>query len=121
MATSWSPAAGNVALDALLATYSWVKLHVGQPGATGLANPAIETTRQQATWTAAAGGAASNTGALTWTNVAGSEDYTHFSVWTLAVGGNFGFSGTVSATPVTAGDNFVAPIGDLDASLVIAS
>lgn len=121
MPTSWSSTAGNAALTTLLATYSFVKLHIGDPGASGTSNPAVETTRQQATWAAAASGASSNTGALTWTNVAASEDYTHFSVWTLNAAGVFGFSGTITANAVTAGDTFVIPIGDLDVSLVLAS
>lgn len=121
MATSWSAAAGNAALDTLLATYSWVKLHVGQPGSAGTGNPATETTRQQATWSAAAGGAATSTNALSWTNVAGSEDYTHFSVWTLNAAGVFGFSGTITANAVVAGNTFTIAIGDVDVTLTLAS
>lgn len=121
MATSWSATAGNAALDALLATYSFVKLHIGSPGAAGTSNPAVETTRKQATWAAAASGASSNTNLLSWTNVAGSEDYTHFSVWTLAAAGVFGFSGTITANAVTAGDTFNVAIGDLDVTLTLAS
>ena len=121
MATSWSSTAGNAALDTLLATYSWVKLHVGAPGAAGTSNPATETTRQQATWSAAAAGASANTNLLTWTAVAASEDYTHFTVWTANVAGTFGFSGTVTANAVTAGDTFQIPIGDLDVTLTLAS
>lgn len=121
MATSWSSTAGNSALDTLLATYSWVKLHVGNPGTAGTTNPATETTRKQATWAAAAAGASSNTNLLSWTNVAGSEDYTFFTVWTASTAGVFGFSGTITANPVTAGDTFQIAIGDLDVSLVLAS
>jgi hypothetical protein len=121
MANSWSSVAGNTALDALLATYSFVKLHIGAPGAAGTSNPAVETTRKQATWAAAASGASSNTNLLSWTAVAASEDYTHFSVWTLAAAGVFGFSGTITANAVTAGDTFQVAIGDLDVSLVLAS
>lgn len=121
MTTSWSSAAGNAALDTLLGTYRWVKLHIGDPGAAGTANPAVETTRQQATFAAASSGASSNSGVLTWSNVAGSEDYTHFSVWTLNAGGTFGFSGTITASAVTAGQSFTIAAGDLDVSLVLAS
>jgi len=121
MPTSWSSTAGNAALDTLLATYSWVKLHVGAPGAAGTANPAVETTRKQSTWSAAAGGASANTNLLQWTNVAGTEDYTHFSVWTLAAAGVFGFSGVITANAVTAGDTFQIAIGDLDVTLTLAS
>jgi hypothetical protein len=121
MATSWSSTAGNAALDALLGTYSWVKLHIGAPGAAGTSNPAVETTRKQATWSAAASGASANTNLLSWTAVAASEDYTHFTVWTASTAGTFGFSGTVTANAVTAGDTFQIAIGDLDVTLTLAS
>jgi len=121
MATSWSATAGNAALDALLAAYPWIKLHVGSPGSAGTSNAATETTRKQAAWTSAAAGAASNSGALTWTNVAGTEDYTHFTAWTASVAGVFGFSGTVTANAVTAGDTFTIAVGDLDVTLTLAS
>jgi hypothetical protein len=116
-----SSAAANTALDAVLAVYTWVKLHVGAPGSAATANAATETTRKQATWRAASSGASSQSNALTWTNVAGSEDYTHFSVWTASSGGSFGFSGTVTANAVTAGDTFTIAIDDLDVSFTLAS
>lgn len=121
MATSWGPTAGNAALDALLAAYPWIKLHVGAPGASGTSNPATETTRKQATWTSAAAGAAANSNLLQWTNVAASEDYTHFTAWTASTAGTFGFSGTVTANAVTIGDTFEIAIGDLDVTLTLAS
>lgn len=121
MATSWGPTAGNAALDAVLATYPWVKLHIGSPGAAGTSNPAVETTRKQATWTAAASGAASNSNLLQWTAVAASEDYTHFTAWTASTAGTFGFSGLVTTNAVTAGDTFQIAIGDLDVTLTLAS
>jgi hypothetical protein len=114
-------AGANTALDAVLAAHTWIKLHIGAPGAAGTSNPATETTRKQASWTAASGGAASNSGALTWTSVAASEDYTHFTAWSASSGGNFGLSGTVTANAVTAGDTFTIATGDLDVSLTLAS
>ena len=121
MATSWSSTAGNTALDSLLASFTWVKLHIGSPGTAGTSNPAVETTRQQATFSAAAAGASANTNLLSWTNVAASEDYTHFTVWTLNAAGVFGFSGIITANAVTAGDTFQIAIGDLDVVLTLAS
>jgi hypothetical protein len=121
MATSWSSTSGNAALTTLLATYSWVKLHIGDPGAAGTSNPAVETTRQQVIWDTAAGGAADNTNTLTWTNVAATEDYTHYTVWTASSGGTFGFSGVMTASAVTAGDAFTVAAGDLDVTLTLAS
>ena len=121
MAEGTSAAGANTALDALLAAYTWVKLHVGAPGSAATANAATETTRKQATWRAAASGASSQSNALTWTNVAGTEDFTHFSVWTASSAGTFGFSGTVTANAVTAGDTFTIAIDDLDVSYALAS
>lgn len=114
MAVGWSTAEANDAIDALLASYTWVKLHTGDPGASGASNAATETTRKQATWSAASSGHADNTGALTWTNVAGTEDFTHFSLWTASTAGTFGFSGTITANAVTAGDTFTIAANDLD-------
>lgn len=121
MATSWSAAAGNSALDTVLAAFPWIKLHVGSPGAAGTSNPAGETTRKQATWTGAAAGAAANATVLTWTAVTSTEDYTFFSAWSASTAGNFGFSGTITASAVTAGDTFTVPVGDLDVTLTLAS
>lgn len=121
MAEGFGTPGANTALDALVAAYPWIKMHVGAPGSAGTANPATETTRKQASWAAASGGATSNSGALTWTAVAGSEDFTHFTAWTASTNGNFGFSGTVTANAVTAGDTFTIATGDLDVSVTLAS
>jgi len=121
MAEGMSSAGANIALDALLAQYPWIKLHVGAPGAAGTSNPATETTRKQATWAASAGGASSNTNALSWSAVAGAEDYTHFTAWSASTAGTFGFSGQITANPVTGGDNFAIAIGDLDVAYPLAS
>ncbi|MFJ5984312.1 hypothetical protein [Lentzea sp. NPDC092896] len=121
MAEGLSAAAANIGLDPILAAYTWIKLHVGAPGSAGTANAATETTRKQAAWAAASGGASSNTGALSWTGVAGTEDYTHFSAWSASTAGTFGFSGTISANAVVTGDSLTVPIGDLDVSFPLAS
>jgi hypothetical protein len=121
MAEGFGAAGANTALDALLAAYPWIKLHTGAPGSAGTANAATETTRKEATWDASVSGAASNSAPLSWTSVAGTEDYTHFTAWTASVAGTFGFSGTVTANAVTAGDNFTIATGDLDVSLTLAS
>lgn len=121
MATGLSAAAANTALDAMLANYTWIKLHVGDPGAAGTSNPATETTRKQATWRSSASGASSQSNALTWTGIAGSEDATHYTAWTASTAGSFGFSGTITANAYTAGDTFTIAIDDLDVSLTLAS
>lgn len=121
MAEGWGATAGNAALDAEVAARPWIKLHVGAPGAAGTANAATETTRKQVTWGSAAAGLVSNSAQVQWTNVAGSEDYTHFTTWSASTAGTFGVSGTVTANAVTAGDTFTIAVGDLDISLTLAS
>jgi uncharacterized membrane protein YgdD (TMEM256/DUF423 family) len=122
MTVGLSSTVANAVLDALCRSAAWtepaavyIQLHTGDPGAAGTANVATETDRQQATFgDAASAGAISNTVALTWTAVAGTEDYTHFSAWDASTSGNFLFSGTMTANAVTTGDTFQIPIGDLD-------
>lgn len=116
-----STTAANTLLDSLGAAYPWIKPHVGPPGAAGTANPAAETTRKQATYASASGGSLTTSAQLQWTNVAGSEDWTHFTAWSASSGGTFGFSGTITANAVTAGDTFTIPAGELDAALTVAS
>lgn len=107
--------------------YTWVKLHVGDPGAAGTANAATETDRVQATWSAPGAGPVANTrgitttGDLVWTGVAGTEDYTHYSVWDASTAGNFGHSGLITANAVTTGDTFTIPTGDLDVYYPVAA
>lgn len=98
----------------------WVKLHVGDPGASGEGNPATETTRHQASFSVT-GNAALNTSPLVWEGVAGSEEYSHFSVWTASTGGSFLFSGAVTADAVTANQVFIIPTGALSVQLPVAS
>lgn len=127
MAEGLASATATSFLDALCnaTSYSvsnvWIKLHVGAPGAAGTSNAATETTRKEATFAAASAGTVTNDNTLTWTNVAGSEDYTHYSAWTANAAGTFLFSGTVTANAVTAADTFTIAVGDIDLSFPIAS
>lgn len=109
--------AGRTTYTANAAVY--VKLHLGDPGAAGTSNPAVETTRQQATFgVAAATGAISNTVAVEWTNVSTTETYSWVSCWTASSGGTFlGADDLSSTAAVTAGDTFRIPIGDLDVTV----
>lgn len=109
--------------DAFSVASPHIKLHVGDPGAAGTSNAAVETTRKPVSFSAAASGAITNDAALTWTNVAGSEDYTHFSLWDSVgpAGGNFLQSGTIVAAAVVAGDTFTIAIGDLDLTVPVAA
>jgi hypothetical protein len=127
MATGMSTATCDSILDAIgnntsyaIAT-PYVQLHVGDPGAAGTSNVATETTRKLVSFGAASGGAISNDAAITWTGVAGTEDFTHWTLWTASSGGTFIGSGTVTANAVVAGDTFTIPTGDLDITLTVAS
>lgn len=125
MAVGLAPGIANAILDSLCRNVAWtppsavyVQLHVGDPGASGTTNPATETSRKAATFgTGASGGTISNTAAVSWTSVAGTEDYTHFTAWSASTSGTFLFSGTITANAMTAGDNFDLPIGDMDVSI----
>lgn len=122
---TFSDAVANSWLDALArgTPYDndevWVKLHLGDPGSAGTANPAVEATRKQATFgSAAASRAISNTAAVEWTNVSTTETYTWVSFWSASSGGTFlGRDDLSSPAPVEAGDTFRIPIGDLDLSI----
>jgi hypothetical protein len=107
MGLGWSVAAANAALDKLITDYPYTKLHVGDPGAAGTANAAVNTVRTSLTWAAAALGAKTNSATEGWTSVSGAEDYTHFTQWSTVgpAGGNFGGSGLITANPVAVGDD----------------
>lgn len=99
----------------------WVQPHVGSPGAAGTGNQAAETDRQQATFAASSGGSIASSAPATWTGVAGSEDWTHFSAWSASTAGTFLFSGTVTANPLTAGDTATIDAGGLVVTLPVAT
>lgn len=121
MTVGFSTAAANTHLDNTGTTYPWVKLHIADPGAAGTSNPAVETTRKQATWASASAASKTTTADLVWTNVAGTEDFTHFSLWTASTAGSFGGSGTITANAVTAADTFTIPTGSLTLTLPVAA
>ena len=119
LANQWLDALGNN--DTFAVTTVYVKLHVGDPGSAGTSNPATETTRKEASFAAASTGALASDAALTWTNIAGSQDATHFTAWDNVSAGNFLFSGTITANAYTAGDTFTISSGSLNVSLTLAS
>lgn len=88
-------------------TTVYVKLHIGDPGEDGTSNAAGETTRKSVSWNSAASGSISSSATLSWTNVASSETYSHWSAWDASSGGNCLWTGSLSANAtVTAGDTF---------------
>ncbi len=104
-------------------TAIWIKLHTGDPGSAGTSNAATETTRKDVTavFAAASGGTVTSNVAVTWTNVAGTEDYTHFSIWTASTAGTFLWSGSITANSVTAGDTFTLASGVINATISTAA
>jgi hypothetical protein len=127
MATGLSSYLANKFLDAVgnATSYSaanvYVKLHVGDPGSAGTANAATETTRQSVSFSAATAGGLTSDADVSWSNIAGSQDATFFTVWDNLTAGNFLFSGTVAGNAYTAGDTFTIPSGSLTVSLTLAS
>ena len=119
LANAWLDAVGNNSSFAVATVY--VKLHVGDPGANGTSNAATETTRKAASFAAASTGSIASDAAITWTNIAGSQDATHFTAWDNISAGNFLFSGTITANAYTAGDTFTISSGALTVSLTLAS
>jgi hypothetical protein len=127
MATGLSTYLCNSFLDALgnntsyAVTQVYIKLHVGDPGSAATANAATETTRKSVSFAAASAGAIASDADISWTNIAGSQDATHFSAWDNISAGNFLFSGTITGNAYTAGDTYTISSGNLSASLTVAS
>lgn len=118
-ANGWLNALGrNVSF---VVAQSYLKLHVGDPGAAGTTNAAVETTRKAVTFGAASGGSMANSAVITWTGIAGSEDATHFSLWDASTAGNYLGSGTITANPYTAGDTYNVAIGAATLTLPVAA
>lgn len=85
----------------------WVQLHTADPTDVGTTAVATESTRQSISFGAASGGSATSSATVSWTSVAGSETYSHFSLWDASTAGNCLFTGALnSSVTVTAGDNF---------------
>jgi hypothetical protein len=119
MANATLNAVGNNISFAVATTY--VQLHTAAPGAAGTSNVATETTRKAVSFGAASAGAIANDADVSWTNIAGSQDATHFTVWDASSAGNFLFSGVITGNGYIAGDTYVFPAGEFTASFTLAS
>lgn len=87
---------------------TFVKLHTGDPGASGTSNASANTTRVALTWAAAASGSKAIVATLpAWNSwAAGSETLSYISVWDNLTVGNFLFSAQLTvARSVANGDN----------------
>jgi hypothetical protein len=119
LANAWMNALGNA--TAFSVTTPYIKLHVGDPGAAGTSNAATETTRKSVSFAAASNGALASDADVSWTNIAGSQDATHFTAWDNETAGNFLFSGTITGNAYTAGDTYTISSAGLTVSLTVAS
>lgn len=86
----------NKILDHLRGGTAWTqpsgiyaKLHTGDPGAAGTANPSAVTTRVQALFAAASAGSIANTGTNPSWTMTTSETIAYVSYWDAATAGNF--------------------------------
>jgi hypothetical protein len=118
-ATAILNALGNNTSLAIATPY--VQLHVGAPGSAGTANVASETTRKLVSFAVASSGSIASDADVSWASITGSQDATHFTVWDLSSGGNFLWSGTITANGYTAGDTYTFPSGAFTASFTLAS
>jgi hypothetical protein len=97
----------NQALDSLSGgatnLLAWEQCHTATTGTTGT-NEYAGVTRLAATWNAAAGGAKTNSGALSFTT-SGATAVTHFGSWSAVTAGTFGIGAplgaSVTATTIT--------------------
>ena len=119
LGNSWMDALGNNTSFAVAQPY--IKLHTNDPGTAGTAFPATETTRKAVSFSAATAGGLTSDADVSWTNIAGSQDATHFTCWDNISAGNFLFSGAIVAGAYTAGDTYTISAGNLTVSLTLAS
>ena len=119
LGNSWMDALGNNTSFAVAQPY--IKLHTNDPGTAGTASPATETTRKAVSFSAATAGGLTSDADVSWTNIAGSQDATHFTCWDNISAGNFLFSGAIVAGAYTAGDTYTISAGNLTVSLTLAS
>lgn len=125
MATGLASALANSILNSLCRDVAWtppaafyVKLHTADPGAAGTTAAAANTTREAGTFSAASGGAITNSADLVWASVPNAETYSHVSFWDAPSAGTFlGSAVLTAAKAVTVGDDFSIPAGDLDITL----
>jgi len=119
LCNAWLNAVGNATSFSVATVY--IKLHTGDPGSAGTSNAATETTRKSVSFANASAGSMASDADITWTNIAGSQDATHFTAWDASTSGNFLFSGTITANAYTAGDTYTISSGNLTTSLTVAS
>jgi len=78
----------NFRNNAVSARNVFMKLHIGDPGAAGTANPSAVTTRNAVTWSAASG-ASMALSSISGYSMTTTETITHISFWDASTAGNF--------------------------------
>jgi len=129
MATGLSAAVANAILDGYCRSVVWsepasfnLKLHTGDPGAAGTANAFGDTTRKAITFSAAAGGAITNSAQAQWTSLSAAGTITHVSIWDDIAAGTFiGSDALTTSRTVGIGDTLTLAAGDADLSLPVAA
>lgn len=125
MSDGLSTTNADAALGTITGTYAaYIKLHTGDPGSAGTANPSSVTTREAVTWAAASGGSIATSDAPEWSSWGGTspETITDISFWDMATGGTFGLSMqlTASVTMMT-GDSLTLTTGGITITIPTAS
>lgn len=99
----------------------YIKLHLGDPGANGTANPSAVTSRAAATFAAASAGAIALTGTNPSWSMSATETVSHISVWDASTSGNFLWSSQLAvAKSVGSGDTLTLNSCGLSLSPVAA-
>lgn len=99
MTVGLSATTANALLDSI--TNHYIKLHTGDPGASGSSNASSVTTRPQSTRASASAGSQAQTGtAPAWTSWAGTnnEVVTHISGHSASSAGTFQYSAALTAS-----------------------
>lgn len=102
LANKWLDTLSNTSYVSGSATL-FAKAHTGDPGSAGTSNASAFTTRASIAWSAAASGSKSASGAAsfgTLSGLAGTETWSHISVWDNVSAGNFLYSFALSASKV---------------------
>ncbi|WP_181778920.1 phage tail fiber protein [Pseudonocardia pini] len=122
MAPGLSATLANLKLAVVEAnSYVYVKMHTGDPGPNGTANPAPETTRKLVDWTTPTGGAMESAAEIEWPDLAAIQTWTHYSLWNASTGGTFGHSGTIAPRSWGVGDDAILPAGTVTMTYPLAT
>ena len=119
LANAWLNALGNATSFSVGQCY--IKLHTADPGVNGTNSPSLETTRKAVSFANSTTGFLISDVDITWSNIVGSQDSSHFSLWDSLSAGNFLGSGIISANAYFGGDTYIIPAGSMTLSLTVAS